>query len=62
MKAVTAINLNWTFLLGFLIYEIIIFIPILGGIVAFVATVLGIGALLIGKFSLFKNLRNKQLI
>ncbi len=50
------------FFMGLLLFEVIRFIPVLGGIVSFIALLLGLGALLIERKRSYGELRAKKLV
>ncbi|MCL5433122.1 MAG: FapA family protein [Patescibacteria group bacterium] len=55
-------GIYWKFILGFVIFEIITLIPILGWIIKTLAVLLGLGALLLEKKNLYSALRSKKTI
>lgn len=53
---------GWAFLLGLVIYTIITLIPVIGGIVAVLATLFGLGAIVLAKLDFYKSFRSKNLL
>lgn len=56
------INMYWAFIVGLIIYMIVTSIPLIGGLISFIAVTMGIGAYLLTDSNFYKNLRSKKLI
>lgn len=55
-------SLIWALVVGILAYAVVTSIPILGGLAAFLALLMGLGSLAIVKFNLYKSLKGKDLV
>ncbi len=55
-------NLLLAFILGLLILSVLRLIPVVGGLIGFVATLMGIGAYMMNKRMLFRELRGKKIL
>ncbi len=53
---------GWALLLGLVIYTVITLIPVLGGVVAVLATLFGLGAIVLAKLDFYKSFRSRNLL
>lgn len=53
-------GVKFTFFVGLLALSMLKLVPVLGGIISFIALLLGLGALFITKLSIYKELRDKK--
>ncbi len=52
---------GWVFLVGLVVYGLLTLIPFIGGLLSFIATLLGLGATVISLKSYYRELRDKKL-
>jgi hypothetical protein len=55
-------KIGWALLWGLVIYEILLFVPFIGGIVMFLVVLLGLGAIYLENRNFYQELRSKNLI
>jgi len=55
-------GLGWAFVLGLIVYSVIVTLPVLGGILTFLATITGFGILLVNTKRTYLSARKKTLI
>lgn len=56
------VTLGWSLFLGLVIYILLTFIPIIGGLISIIATMIGIGAILIQQKNIYQTLRSKKVV
>lgn len=52
----------WAFLLGLVIYYVVTLIPVIGWLISVIAALMGLGAILIARMNLYRELRAKEII